>query len=579
MLELINNKMKGWFTWTIIIVISAVFVFTGLSYFFSGSHVSPQAVVKVGDVNVSRQQFQQALAQGGQSGLSGKALEQQTLQYLIQQHLLMQGAQKSGIAVTPLALQNAIFSDPAFQDNGHYSQEKFDQIARYYGGAGAIESILAGNLMATGFVMPLTNTVFALPAETKQASQLLTQSRDITTLSFDNANYLAKVAVTDQEAQTYYQKNQSQFIEPAKATIEYAQLSSSQFAGTYQPSEEAIQHYYQQNQANLVNPQSADGLVVTFKDSSNLDAILSALAQGQALTQQQLSEVTTEKLSNINLQNAQTIQQKALLQLGKNNPFVKIANNQYVVLTGVNPSSPMTFTQAKPTIERILTGRHALQNYNQALAQLDANNYQALLKKYNITDAKTVDISEGGANAAVDSKLVDTVFESNQNFGYIDLNNTSAIIYRVVNRTAQQPQSFDQVKAQIMTKLKEEKAIALEAKSADEMLEKLNQKTLTVAQAQKDYAVKVENRNITHGNPTLTADQLAQIYRAKVGEYQRLDGSDDVTVFAVTAIKSGQEQLPTQQVEAFYAQLEYQSYLQSLKQTIPVEVNTALFND
>lgn len=578
MLELINNKMKGWFTWTIIIVISAVFVFTGVSYFFSGSHVSPQAVVKVGDVNVSRQQFQQSMMQS-QSGLSGKALEQFTLKQLIQQQLLAQGAQKSGIIITPLALQNAIFTNPAFQENGNYSQQRFDQISRYYGGQGVVESIIASNLMATGFVMPMTNTIFALPSETKQASALLTQSRTITTLTFDNSTYLSQVTVSDQEAQAYYQTNQSQFVTPATAQVEFVTLNSADFAGNYQPTQEAIEHFYQQNQANLVNPQSYDGIVVAFKSDADKDAILATLASGGHLNAQQQAQVSTSALQSISMQNAKTDTEKALLQLSRNNPYAQVGKNEYVVLTQVSPSSTMTFEQAKPTIVRILTGRHALQNYNQVLAQLDANNYQTLLRKYNISGSKEVTLTEGQAMANINPKLLDTVFASNQSFGYIDLNNTSAVIYRVIVRTPQQPQTFDQVKSEITAKIKTDKANTLEAHAAQEMLVKLNTKALTLEQAQQQYPVKSERRNIVRGNPTMTAEQVAAIYRAPIGTYQLLPSDDAVIVFAVNSVSSGDQPLPTQQVEAFYAQLEFQSYLQSLKNTIPVEVNTALFND
>ena len=63
MLQSINDKFKGWITWIIIIAVSAVFVFTGISYFFVSSGVSPQAVAKVGDQQISQQTYQQMLQQ------------------------------------------------------------------------------------------------------------------------------------------------------------------------------------------------------------------------------------------------------------------------------------------------------------------------------------------------------------------------------------------------------------------------------------------------------------------------------------------------------------------------------------
>jgi peptidyl-prolyl cis-trans isomerase D len=119
MLQSINDKFKGWVTWIIIIAVSAVFVLTGISYFFVSSSVSAQSVAKVGDVQISQNSYQQALSQNiqAQPSLGQKTLQQKTLDQLVDQVLLQQDAKASHVVITNSAVSSAIFQNPAFTEN------------------------------------------------------------------------------------------------------------------------------------------------------------------------------------------------------------------------------------------------------------------------------------------------------------------------------------------------------------------------------------------------------------------------------------------------------------------------------
>ena len=155
MLQLINDKLKGWVTWIIIIAVSLVFVLTGISYFFvSGAGgLASETVAKVGEIDISKKAYQNVLQQNARNNAGNSTqLQQKVLQQLINQALLRQDAENAGIHITPQMLSDAIFSDPTFQDNGEYSAQRFDQIAKYNGGPAVIKAFFVNNLLATSII-------------------------------------------------------------------------------------------------------------------------------------------------------------------------------------------------------------------------------------------------------------------------------------------------------------------------------------------------------------------------------------------------------------------------------------------
>ena len=59
MLQSFNDRLKGPFTWIIVITISFVFVISGMSFLFTSAGGTGSYIVKVGDNEIGQQQFQQ----------------------------------------------------------------------------------------------------------------------------------------------------------------------------------------------------------------------------------------------------------------------------------------------------------------------------------------------------------------------------------------------------------------------------------------------------------------------------------------------------------------------------------------
>ena len=90
MLQSLNDKLKGPFTWIVVILISFIFVISGMTFFFTNIGSSRAYVAKIGDNEISSQQFQQ-YAQNATTDAQKRAI----LAQMIDQYLLLANTQRT----------------------------------------------------------------------------------------------------------------------------------------------------------------------------------------------------------------------------------------------------------------------------------------------------------------------------------------------------------------------------------------------------------------------------------------------------------------------------------------------------
>ncbi|MBK2143363.1 SurA N-terminal domain-containing protein, partial [Francisella tularensis] len=168
MLQSFNDRLKGPFTWIVVISISFIFVISGMTFFFT--NIGSRAyVAKVGDNEISSQQFQQ-YAQSATTEEQKRAI----LSQMIDQYLILADAQRHDIVVSKLALQSAIFTNPMFFDkDGKFSAEKLKQVVAYLGGMDKLEQILAQNIQATIIPKTIVDTSIVTDYDTKLLNSCL----------------------------------------------------------------------------------------------------------------------------------------------------------------------------------------------------------------------------------------------------------------------------------------------------------------------------------------------------------------------------------------------------------------------
>jgi len=123
----------------VLALITLPFAFFGIDYYFRGNDTTAE-VAQVGDVKVSQAEFDQSIREqqdrlrqqlGPQydpAMFDSPEVRYQILDQLINQKLLQNKARRDALRVSDVQLSEVISSMPVFQENGHFSLERYKQL-------------------------------------------------------------------------------------------------------------------------------------------------------------------------------------------------------------------------------------------------------------------------------------------------------------------------------------------------------------------------------------------------------------------------------------------------------------------
>ena len=261
MFDAVRNNKK--IVQVFLVLIALPFAFFGVESFRDGG--AGVDVAKVGEVKISQQEFQQAVREQqdrlrGQLGeLDPKVLDnpefrQAILDDLIDQRLLFQEVRKRHLFASDDAVRQAIMAVEAFQDNGQFSQQRYEALLSAQGmsPAGFEAQVrqdlalqqLAGTIGRSGIVSQrVTDKVLALQSEARHVQEFVLPVE----------NYVAKVKLEDGAAKKFYDENTEQFRTPDQAKVEYVVLTPESLA--VEVSEAEIKAWYDGHKERYQQPE------------------------------------------------------------------------------------------------------------------------------------------------------------------------------------------------------------------------------------------------------------------------------------------------------------------------------------
>ena len=261
MFDAVRNNKK--IVQVFLVLIALPFAFFGVESFRDGG--AGVDVAKVGEVKISQQEFQQAVREQqdrlrGQLGeLDPKVLDnpefrQAILDDLIDQRLLFQEARKRHLFASDDAVRQAIMAVEAFQDNGQFSQQRYEALLSAQGmsPAGFEAQVrqdlalqqLAGTIGRSGIVSQrVTDKVLALQSEARHVQEFVLPVE----------NYVGKVKLEDGAAKKFYDENTEQFRTPDQAKVEYVVLTPESLA--VEVSEAEIKAWYDGHKERYQQPE------------------------------------------------------------------------------------------------------------------------------------------------------------------------------------------------------------------------------------------------------------------------------------------------------------------------------------
>jgi peptidyl-prolyl cis-trans isomerase D len=257
MLEAIRDRAQGWIAKVILALLIVPFALWGVdSYFTGGGQEKPAATI--GDTEISARDFQKSLADqkealGGQ--VDDKALRQLVIDQLINTRVLTDAATRAGFAILEPQIQAMLQGLEPFQENGQFSQVRFDAWLRSRGMSQAeLMSMLHQDLLLRQVQTGLAEGALVAKPSVDQLARLLGQQREVNEIEYPAQRYAGQVQVDDAAVQADYDAHKDAYATPRQVRVQYAVLSQTEMGQSIQVDEAAVRKFYEANLTRFQEP-------------------------------------------------------------------------------------------------------------------------------------------------------------------------------------------------------------------------------------------------------------------------------------------------------------------------------------
>jgi peptidyl-prolyl cis-trans isomerase D len=238
------------------------FLFWGLESYQSNE--GEDFVAMAAGEKIQRQEFDQAMRNQQESMratmgenfndamLDRPEVRSAVLEGLIQQRLLKHEAASVGLAVLDEQLVEMIQNISAFQEDGKFSKERYEELLRGQGmKPRTFEARVRQELMRQQLVAPYSENGFVSDAVAEKLMRLSEEQRDISLVQIRPAEFLARIKPDDGAIKVYYDTHQAEFQLPEQVQVEYVVLSLEELAKQSPVSTEEAMKYFDEHKSEF----------------------------------------------------------------------------------------------------------------------------------------------------------------------------------------------------------------------------------------------------------------------------------------------------------------------------------------
>ncbi|TVL18464.1 peptidylprolyl isomerase [Shewanella xiamenensis] len=610
MLEKIRDGSQGVIAKGILVLVILSFAFAGVSSYLGSTSDVPAAEVN-GD-KITKAELEQAYQserarmeqQLGEmfAALSAderylESIKQSVLERLVADKLIDQAAAAMGLRVSDEQIIAAIKSEPAFQTDGKFDNDRYQAILRQLGyQPQTFRSMMRVDMTRRQLTAALVGTEFVLPGEAKQLAELQGQTRDIRYLVVDSAPYLANASVTDEQVKNYYDANQGQFMSPEKVSLEYVELNAADFAKDSKVTEKEAQAYYDEHKTQYVSNEKRLAAHILIAPGSDEAA---AKAKAEDLAKQLDNGADFAELAKANSEDTLSAEQGGkldwfepgvmdpsfdaalfALQKGQHSAVVKTDFGFHIIkLLDVQPGTTVPFADVKTKIIAQLQEKKAVDQFYSLQSKLADTSYEvpdtlAETAKVVGVEIKTTPLfSRDDVPAALNKPDVvkaafsDSVMRQGLNSEVIELEPNHVVVIRMKEHHDAGTMPLAEVKADIAERLKQDQANAAARAKAEELMAQVKAGAADVSLIAKaklgrgaqdlDAAIVTKTFQMPTPSAAPVVDTVALANGYAVIALDKVNAAESISDELVNALK--------QRINAQYSEADYRGLIESLK--------------
>jgi peptidyl-prolyl cis-trans isomerase D len=538
------------------------------------------------------------------------------LERLIQQNLILDEAEKVGIAVTNAQLIAAIQAIPAFQKDGAFSDERYKSLLRSQGLTPVrFESEVREDLERQQLLGVVAQNGFVSHASAVQFAKILDQKRMVSEASFSPAQYLAAQQVGQDEIAKYYKDNLEEFKVPQQVKVQYLVFSPETLQSQVQVSDAEAKQYFESHAAEFAVPEERDAshiLIAVPKDAPQ-DKVAAAKAKAEKIMAQlKLQPSKFAEMAKQYSQDPGSAENGGDLGFFKRGMMVKsfdaavfsmkpgeIAGPirsefgfHIIKLNAVKPGKSKDFAEVKDEIVSDIRQQEAGRKFSENAEKFSDMVYEQSGTLKDAADAFKLPIQtsgwldESGSNTAFPSnaKLLKSIFSDDamkkkRNTEAIEVSPNVLVSARVVDEKPAFTKPLADVSGEIRSKLLQRKAMDAALKDGKNKLDAL--------QAGKDAGISWKAEvSVSRRDPgELTQDVMAVVFKADVSKlpvYVGVPGNGGYTVVKISKVVEATDPSPaelagmTGQLQQAVSGEALSEYFNALKSRAKITVNSSL---
>jgi peptidyl-prolyl cis-trans isomerase D len=430
-------------------------------------------------------------------------LRQMALEQLIDENLVRGEAARLGLRISDGELADAIASQSAFQVDGRFNVQKYNEVLRQNDLEPAVfESKTRDRILSETMHQMITQAVQVSQDEARSEFNRFGEKLALAYIEFAYADFTGQVSPTKQQLIKYYNHNRENFREPERVKIDFIRYDPEVLASNLTPSPEDIETNYERNlNTQFTHPEQAQARHILIAVSP--DASPAEKASAKAMAQQLLQEVKSGgdfgKLARQYSDDPGTRDRGGELGYFARGEMVKpfedavfkltpgqvtLVQSQYgyhvLQLEGFKKASADTLEQAKPRIVTEIKKKMGTDLARQAVQQdlaaaLVGRDLKQLAQKRSLVEVETpyVSAEESVQGAESEPKLLAETFKLQKGDIRAFTDTSVPFLAKLVDRTASEIPPFAQIEDKVHAAYVRQQAELLAAGAAEAALKKI----------------------------------------------------------------------------------------------------------
>jgi len=620
MLQNLRDNSRGVIAYILIGMLVIFFALSGVEALFNWN-ASDKHVAKVNGEKITESEVLRAIAMQKQQMinrygdqvpaefLSDDYLRKPVIENLIQRRVLTQAAEDSGMLIGNKFLEDQITSSKQFQnEQGVFEVTRYKNALQNLGlTSSSYYKLLGEELVLNQLESSVNKTGFTTSSQLDDVLALSFQTRDLRYAVIPAEKVRESVTVSDDEVKADYDANPKAYTSQEQVAVDYIELSVVDLMKNVSITEEQLRKQYEQNLSSFVaSPErQAAHILIEGDKPEKIKAVSERLAAGEdfAKLAKELSDDlgSKEQGGDLGFTKGDAFPKEfeaALAALKVNEvsaPVKTDAGTHFIKLLAEKGAQPATFEEQRASIEDQLKRAEAENVFVAQLEKLkdlsfNAENLSEVATELGLKLQNSGFIERaGGKDLTANPKFVEAAFskevlEEGNSSEVIELDTTDVVVLKKADYKPSQLRPLDEVKEQIVTQLKEQKARAALAEQGAALVASLNS-GVAFDVAAKTAGVEVkEAKAVARSNSEVDVDvvrhafSLAKPQGGKAVVSGVMTAKGDYAVISLDAVTAGNDKVTPEQKTAILSQLasiygenDFGSYQKFLKDVADVK--------